>query len=237
MINGKQWLAAGVLGAVVLLAGGCQSPAIRLTKEGVVQYKAGEYPNAYETFSKALTYDQFNAESNYYAGMSAFQMGRYDTAGYHLRLAWQKDPSLGDVKDALTEILIREGKPDEALNFLDRDAELTAKTKDPRLAKTINKRPYKLQTEEGMYLRKADDRCRVGQVYEKLGDLDNAAVNYERALSMASNDPDILTTVGQFYARVNQREKAAKLFAKAYNIDPKTPGLAEAIQKANMVVK
>lgn len=235
MINGKQWL--GVLGVVVLLAGGCQSPALRLSKEGLAQYKSSDYPTAYETFSKALTYDQFNAENNYYAGMSAFQMGRYDTAGYHLRLAWQKDPSLGDVKEALTEILIREGKPDEALNFLDRDAELTAKTKDPRLAKTVNKRPYKLQTEEGMYLRQADDRCRVAKVYEKLGDLDNAAVNYERALTMAPHDPEILMTAGQFYARVNQRTKAAKLFEKAYNIDPQTPGLAEAIQKSNMTVK
>lgn len=237
MMNGKGLLVAGLLGGMVLLSTGCQSPTIKLGKQGVAEYKSGDYPKAYSTFEQALSYNEFNAENNYYAGMCAFQMGRYETASYHLKLAWQANPSLGDVKEALTEVLIRLDRPDEALDYLDRDAELTAKTKDPRVAKTNNKKPYIWQTEEGMYLRKADDRCRVGRVYERLGDLDNAALNYEKALKMAPHDPFILTDVGSFYARIGQRDKAAKIFTTAYNIDPKTPGLEEAITKNQMVVK
>jgi tetratricopeptide (TPR) repeat protein len=236
MNHGKLWLAAGCLGLSAMVLGGCQSPQIRLSKQGVTQYKAGDYPTAYLTFEKALSYDQFNAEDNYYAGMSAFRLGRYETAAYHLKLAWQADPSLGDVKDALTETLIRQGKADQALDFLDRDAELTAKVRDPSWMKRGSIHTD-MTTEERMYLRKADDRCRVGAVYERLGDMDNAAINYERASKMAPNDPDILTTIGQFYARIGQRDKAAKLFTKAYNIDRETPGLAEAIKANDMVVK
>lgn len=237
MMNVKNCLVAGLLGVAVLASAGCQSPQLKLRDQGIVQYKSGDYTTSYDTFSKALGYNQFNAENNYYAGMSAYQLGRYETASYHLKLAWQANPSLGDVKEALTEVLIRLGRPDDALDYLDRDAEFTAKTKDPRWLKTISKRPYVWQTEEGMYLRKAEDRCRVGRVYERLGDMDNARLNFEKAVTLAPKDTYILTQVGSYYARVGQADKAAGYFTKAYNIDPKTPGLQEAIAKNNMTVK
>lgn len=216
---------------------GCQTAQQKLTKQGIGQYNAGDFAGAQATFDQILQKDQFNAQANYYAGMSAFRQDKLETAAYHFKLAWQADPSMGEVKDALTETLIRQGKKDEALDFLDRDAALTAKIRDPRPMKIVQKRRYLWQTEENMYLHKADDRARVAQIYEKLNDFDNAALNYNAALELAPRDPDLLTAAGSFYARIGQREKAADLFTKAYNIDDKTPGLAEAIAKYNMAVR
>ena len=142
---------------------------------------------------------------------------------------------LDDVKDALTETLLREGKEDAALDFLERDAALTAKVIDPRPSKN-SKFPYNKQVEERMYLHKTDDRLRVAQTYEKIGDLENARINYAKAVQMAPQDAAILLAVGKFYAKIGDTAAAAATFHKAYRIDPATPGLVDAMTRAGVAI-
>jgi len=225
------------LAAVAFLGGltGCESPAAKLRTEGLGLYDKGSYEPALQKFDAALQYDQFDARSNYYAGAIQSKLGKYEQAEYHLKLAWQADPGRPEVKEALAETLVREGKEDAALDFLERDAALTAQVVDPRPLKA-GKMLYTKQVEERMYLGKAGDRLRVAQIYEKIGDMENAKVNYRKALDMAPNDPVFLLAAGRFYAKTGDRATAGAALRKAYSIDPTTPGLVDAMTHAGVAI-
>lgn len=235
-VPGRGWVVLGVAAVLSVLLAGCQSAPLRLQKSGLAAYDAGHYQTALDDFNHALNYNVFDAKNNYYAGNAALKLGRLETAAYHYKLAWQANPGLPEVKDALTETYLRLGKPDEALDFLERDAALTAKTQDPRALKAVQKRRYVYQPEELMYLNKARDRVRIAQTYEKLGDLDNARVYFDQAVQMAPKQPEVLIAAASFYARIKQPDKARALFQKVYEIDPTAPGLADAMQQAGMTV-
>jgi tetratricopeptide (TPR) repeat protein len=228
-------LTALACGLTLTLAG-CQSPQARLQQQGLAEYQSGAYGQALATFNQALDQKPFDAQNNYYAGNAALKLGKLETAAYHYKLAWQADPGLADVKDALTTTYLRMGKPDQALDFLERDAELTAKVKDPRNLKKINNRRYTAQTEEAMFLNRARDRARIAETYEKLGDLDNARVYYEQAVKMGPKDPAVLIPAASFYARIGKKQRASDLFEQVYKVDPHAEGLAAAMEQAGMKV-
>ncbi len=214
---------------------GCANPAAKLRGEGLALYSGNAYEPALEKFNAALKYDEFEPRANYYAGAIHEKLGHYEQAEYHLKLAWQADPGFGNVKDALTETLLLEGKEDGALDFLERDAALTAKVADPRPEKN-GKRPYTKQVEERMFLNKGGDRLRVAKTYEKIGDMENAKINYAKALKMAPNNADYFLAAANFYVKIGDHAAADAAFHRAYRIDPATPGLVDAMTKAGVAI-
>lgn len=222
-------LAALALGLMLLT--GCKSEQIKAREAGIELYNQQNYPAALEKFNKALSFNESSAEDNYYAGISHLEQGHLVQAEYHFKLAWQANPGIGELKQALTEVLIREGKTDEAIAYLERDAQLTAKVKDPRWQKSISNRRYMSEIEEAMFIGRAGDRLRIARTYEKLGDFDNAKVYFEQAKAMAPNGPKIRLAVGEYYGRIGNVAVARDEISAAYRLDPKTPGLAEAMAK------
>jgi tetratricopeptide (TPR) repeat protein len=228
-------LTLAILAAAILcLVTGCESPEAKLRSEGLSLYAQNQYEPALDKFNAALKYNQFDARSNYYAGAIQTKLGHYEQAEYHLKLAWQADPSLPDVKDALTEVLLREGKEDAALDFLERDAALTAKAVDPRPEMVAAKRPVDKSVQERMFKGKGGDRLRVATTYEKIGDMENAKINYAKAIKMNPNSVDVLMAAGQFYTKIGDKTAATEAYGKAYHIDPAAPGLVEAMTKAGI---
>jgi tetratricopeptide (TPR) repeat protein len=223
-----------LLAAAVCLLAGCEAPESKLRSEGLSLYGQEQYEPALDKFNGALKYDQFEPRANYYAGSIQAKLGHYEQAEYHLKLAWQADPSLGDVKDALTEVLLREGKEDAALDFLERDAALTAKVLDPRPEIVSSKRPSDKTVQERMFKGKGGDRLRVATTYEKIGDMENAKANYAKAIKMNPNSVDVLTAAGLFYSKIGDKDAATDAFGKAYHIDPAAPGLVDAMTKAGI---
>ena len=213
---------------------GCDSPQAKLRQKGIEEYNAGQYQMAFDTFNKGLDYNQMKATDNYYAGASAMKLGNLKRAEYHFYLAWQADPSMADVKDALTECLLREGKEDQALDFLERDAALTAKVKDPRPLKQINNRPYTHQVDERMFLTKGGDRLRVADTYERMGDLDNARLNYNKAIELDPTNPQIHFAAGMFCERINNKAAAGTEYTAVYQLDPKYPDIIPALARAGL---
>ncbi len=231
------WASIRVLGAALLMVvvagilGGCQSAQRQARAEGLAAYKSKDYTAAFAKFNEALSHDEFSAIDNYYAGNAAFQLGKLKTAEGYYMLAWQADPSMAEVKAALTETLLRQGKTDEALDLLERDSKMLEAVKDHHLEKLRNNRVYVWAKEDRMYAQKASSRVFVAQTYERIGDLDNARVFYEQARKLAPDDPTILLAVGEFYGRLGKKAEAQDALIAAYHIDPQTPGLVEAMTR------
>lgn len=196
-----------LIGAGVLA--GCETPAMKLRNEGLRLYHQHKYAAALQKFNQSLKYNESQPRGNYYAGASDYMLGRYEQSQYHYKMAWRVDPNYGHVKSALAEALIKSGKPNEAMDFLERDAALT-------------QRPA--------------GRLRVARFYEKLGDLDDARANYVKAAEMAPADANIQMQTAQFFDRIGQKSAAGKYYAQAYKINPALPGLVPAMLNDGLTI-
>src|SRR3954467_12356810 len=85
-----------------------------------------------QALNNPLSYDQFDATANAYAGLIHYRAKEYVQAEYHFRVALQADPSSEEAKAGLVATLVAKGEPDKALDALERAAELSQKVDDPR---------------------------------------------------------------------------------------------------------
>ena len=205
--NRKKLRIRSLAGATVLAAmsalGGCVASNHELRNEGLRLYHRGNYHAALQKFDEALSRNQSEPRANYYAGAADYMLGRYERAAYHYKLAWRVDPNLPHVKSALAEALIRQGKHNEAMNFLGRDASLTGRV---------------------------SGRLRVARFYEKLGDWDDAKTNFALAAKIGAQDPAVLIEVGKFYDRIGEKSNAVAVYEQAYRVAPNTPGLVTLLE-------
>ncbi len=209
--SSKRWsrTALMVLATSAMLLAGCESSAMRLRNQGLSLYHQGEYKSALAKFNDALKYNPSDPRANYYAGASDYMLARYQEAAFHYKTAWTVDPNFGHVKSALAEALIRAGRPNEAMNFLERDAELTGRV---------------------------NGRLRVARFYKRIGDLDDARVNFKKAAAMAPSNPEVLMQVAEFYDSVGQKQDARKLYIRIYQLDPVMPQLVEKMQHDGVTI-
>ncbi|MHB1768760.1 MAG: tetratricopeptide repeat protein [Phycisphaerae bacterium] len=207
----KHWSRMGllVLATSAMVLAGCESSAMKLRNQGLSLYHQGDYQSALAKFNDALKYNPADPRANYYAGASDYMLARYQEAAFHYKTAWTVDPNYGHVKSALAEALIRAGRPNEAMNFLERDAELTGRV---------------------------NGRLRVARFYKRIGDLDDARVNFAKAAAMAPSNPEVLIEVAEFYDSVGQKQDARALYIRIYQLDPVMPGLIERMQHDGVTI-
>lgn len=227
-------LLVGVVSLTLLT--GCESGVEKYRKAGVAQYEKGDYEHSLNTLNKALSYDQFDAKSNAYAGLIQYREGNYEQAVYHCKVALQSDPSSEEAKDGLTAALIKLDKPDVALDYLERASAMADKVKDPRMAQSASKIPLQLETEARLYKGKGGDRVRIARAYEKLGDYDNALVYYKKALAMDPTNGRVLMATAGLLEKAGNKAGAREYYIRAYNADPATPGLTDALTRNGIAI-
>jgi tetratricopeptide (TPR) repeat protein len=228
--------AAAAVALALTVLPGCETSLEHYRKQGVSLYKAEKYDESLTSLNKALTYDQFDAKANAYAGLIHYRAGNYVQAAYHFNLALQADPSSEEAKDGLTATYIKQGKPDQALDALERSAKMAEKVQDPRWEKSNIKRKYIHDVEERMYLGKVDDRLRIGRTYEQLGDYDNALVYYKKALEHSPEDSAVLMALSSLAEKAGNKAEAREYLRRAYLADPATPGLTQAMTRNNLAI-
>jgi tetratricopeptide (TPR) repeat protein len=214
----------------------CAQPLEKYRKEGIKLYEQDQYDQSLQVLNKALSYDQFDAQANTYAGLVHYRAGHYEQALYHFKVALQADPSSEKAKNGLAAAMVKLGRPDEALDYLERLAAVGAQAKDPRREKSDVRRFYLHQTEENLFLGKGADRQRIGKTYELLGDYDNALVYYKRGLEVAPNDGRLLMAIAGLYEKTGNTGMAREYLARAYRADPRTPGLTEAMTRNHLAI-
>jgi tetratricopeptide (TPR) repeat protein len=213
-----------VIAAALLPLAGCTSPLQKNRELGVKLYDQHQYDQSLATLNKALSYDQFDAVSNAYAGLIHYRAGNYEQATYHFKVALESDPSSEQAKDGLTETLIKMDKPDLALDALE------------RWQRSNPKRSYNKQIQENLYVGKVGDRIRIARAYEKLGDYDNAVLYYKKALELTPGSSRALMGIGELYAKLGNKPEAREYLIRAYNIDPATPGLTDAMTRSGIAI-
>jgi len=215
---------------------GCESNVERYRKEGIALYRQDQYDQSMESLKKALSYDQFDARANTYAGLIHYRAGEYVQATYHFKVALQSDPSSEEAKDGMTSTFLKIGQPDRALDALERAAKLADGVDDPRWKKTYTNRPYQNQIEEALYVGRAGDRFRIARIYEKLGDYDNAAIYFDQALVLAPKNGRILLAKAEMFEKIGNKADVRDLLIRAYNVSPATPGLVDAMTRNNIAL-
>jgi tetratricopeptide (TPR) repeat protein len=232
----KTTVAGAALAALLGLLTGCETNLEKFRKEGVRLYNAQQYDDSLATLNKALHEDQFDAVSNAYAGLIDLRSDRLQQAEYHFHVALDADPSSEEAKDGLTATLVKQGKPDLALDALERSAKVAEGVEDPRGLKSNIKVPYTKDVEERLFLGKVKDRIRIAKAYETLGDYDNAFTYYKKALELAPDDAGILLATGLLAERAKNPERAREYLRQAYLKDPGLPGLTEAMTRNGLPI-
>jgi tetratricopeptide (TPR) repeat protein len=222
--------------AAAMMLGGCESALQKNRDLGVKLYDANQFDQSLATLNKALSYNQFDAVSNTYAGLIHYRAGDYEQASYYFKVALESDPSSEQAKDGLTETLIRLGKPDLALDALERAAAAAEKVDDPRWKRSNPKRPYTSQIQENLYVDKVDDRLRIARTYEKLGDYDNAVLYYKKALQMTPRNSQAMLGLANLYEKLGNKKENREYLIQAYNVDPATPGLTQAMTRNGVMI-
>ena len=231
----KSFFALAIVSMLMVLPG-CETNLERYRKEGVRLYNQQQYDQSLAALQKALHEDQFDSVSNAYAGLIEYRADNLEQAEYHARLALNADPSSEEAKAALTAALIKKGKPDEALDALERAAKLAEKVDDPRWEKTNVKKPYTKQVEERLFLGKVHDRIRIARTYERLGDYDNALVWYQKALEMSPDNANVLMSIADMAEKSGNQGMAREYLRRTYKIDPATPGLTDAMTRNGLAI-
>jgi tetratricopeptide (TPR) repeat protein len=229
-------LPLAALAPVLMALPGCESGLEHYRKQGITLYQQEKFDDSLQSLNKALTYDQFDAQSNAYAGLIQYRAGNYVQAAYHFQLALQADPSSEEAKDGLTATLIKQGKPDQALDALERASQMADRVDDPRWLKSNAKVRYQKQVEERLFLGKVDDRVRIARTYEKLGDYDNAALYYKKAAEKNPRDGSILLALANLAEKAGNKGDAREYLRQAYLVDPATPGLTDAMTRNGLAI-
>ncbi len=214
---------------------GCETSLEHYRNEGVRLYKAQQYDESRAALEQALQKDQSDPVSNAYAGLIELRSDQLAQAEYHFKVTLDRDPSSEEAKSGLASTLIKEGKAGQALDVLERAAKLAEAVPDPRGDKSNIKVPYTKQVDERLFLGQVKDRLRIAKVYESLGDYDNALVQYKLALAKG-NDTSTMMAIVAMAERAKNQPLAREYLAMAWNQDPRTPGLVEAMTRNGLAI-
>jgi len=232
----KTTVAGAALAAMLGLLTGCETNLEKFRKEGVRLYNAQQYDDSLATLNKALQENNSDPVSNAYVGLIDLRSDHLQQAEYHFQLALDMDPSSEEAKAGLTATLVQQGKPDLALDALERAAKVSEGVEDPRGLKTNIKVPYTKEIDERLFLGKVKDRIRIAKAYETLGDYDNAFTYYKEALKLEPDDAGILMSIGLLAERAKNPERAREYLRLAYLKDPGLPGLSAAMTRNGLAI-
>ena len=141
-----------------------QAEAREHFEQGYQAQMAGRLEDALECYRRSLAIQE-TAEAHTFLGWAMAHQGKHEEAIEECKRAIAVDPSFGNPYNDIGSYLIKLGRPDEAIPWLERALE----------APRYEPRHY--------------PHCNLGQVYWSKGELNKAISEFERALAIEPEYP------------------------------------------------
>jgi len=209
-------LTSVLLGAILclpLLLTGCQKTAANLREDGRLALNRGHTDTALDLTLQAVEIDPGSPWTQYQLGLVYLELDKPLEAQYALEkaLALRPDDKAFTPKtlDALAESLYRQDRIPNLLEFLDKQVETYASTRD--------------------YLRQ-------GEYLAKSGDPDAARLAYRKAAYFADvDDPEPYIAIADFYTSIGDQPNAVTSLHYANYVDPGNRDAAERLRRFDIV--
>jgi tetratricopeptide (TPR) repeat protein len=175
---------------------------------GWITYKQGDYQQAAELLKDSVAKSPDNAEIQFHLGMAEYMMGRTDAARAALKTAVGSAIDFDGKEEARRRLasLGTEGSAGQNLSAAEIEASLKEQPNDPA----------------GL--------CRLGDAYEKQGEVAKAADAYERALKANPNMLPAAMKLAQLNAgSLKNPDKALQYAKKARELAPTDPRATAAV--------
>ncbi|MGF1582261.1 MAG: tetratricopeptide repeat protein [Gemmataceae bacterium] len=189
------WILTFLLFAVFGCASDEQQRLAEFNEDGVFLFQRGDYIRARENFEFALT--KFKPDDPtllYNIGQCHDRMGQRKEAEKRYRECLEKDPNHAACRQALSRLLVLEGRPTEARTMI--KGWLTSQ---PKLANAY--------VEDARY-------------YQQNGDYLKAQTRLQQALALEPNNARALTQLGILYEAKNMPARARVMYERALEADP-----------------
>ena len=178
-------------------------------EDGVFLFQHGAYSEARETFQAALTLKPGDPNLLYNVGQCQDHLGQTEKAEHSYRECLRQSPSHADCMHALSALLVREQRRNEAdqliEDWLHREPKsaaayaeyswLCSQDKDYPKAISACQHAYELDPHDIHTLNE------MGKLYESLNRPDRALAMYERSLEGQPNQPDLGLLVSRLKAQ------------------------------------
>lgn len=227
-------LCAGMVLAAFLT--GCKASGEDYYQDGLSYYKNSDYSKAVECFQKAVENDSDNVSYSVYLGMSQLETGDYEGALGTFIKATTVDASNRDAYRGLGIAYVNNEKYEEAVVAFSRCMELSKKYDNVK----VDSMKYLASCyyEMGQYKDAADTYTTVitysdkdekdelyylrGTCYVKLGDENNAALDYEKSLELNGTDYNLCCNMYYNFKEagyVDRGESYLKRIIQAQDVD------------------
>ena len=180
-------------------AAGCASEKqekVRFYNEdGIYLFQRGEYQPARESFLAAIALTPEDPALYYSVGECYDRMGDVANAERHYMECLGRDPGHADSRHALTVLLVREGRRDEAERMVQQWL-----AREPKRAAAY-----------------AED----GWLWYQSGDLPRAQARLQQALELDRHDMRTLIELARVYEAMNRPDRAVALYERVVERNPR----------------
>jgi tetratricopeptide (TPR) repeat protein len=223
--------------------------ARHLYAEGQMDLDSGRPDRAIGYFRAALTYNRNDFQYQLSLARALRDTGRTDESKSYLMSLWERSPEDGPVNLALGRLAVRQGLTNEAIHYYhnatygiwNSDPETHRRNAQFELIDFLlrqNARPQaqaELITLAASLPPEPELETRLAQMFERLGDYENALSEYQTVLEHDRQNAVALAGAGEAAFELHRYGTAEKYLATAVKLDPSNSNVSQQLQTARLI--